>query len=243
MEKLIRTASPFIFFVAAVCLFVDTGFFATPANDSINDRLQRSTERLVASLEEGNLPSKQSVDALHRESALLRAAQKDFGLIIPPAATETLQAVLKEWGYQEDDQIAKAVSRLESKLLELIGADRKDEIKVFVNNFARKSGGADLFTSLELEVEAVGPTDPNAPPGDGPAFRIAFSFISGVAEAAQFVETWALDPPPGIVMRPETIAFKRIAPDIWGASLRYYSGPPVRTDISFLVTINGPEER
>jgi hypothetical protein len=239
MEKLIKIAAPFIFFVAAVCLFADTGFFVTPANDSINDRLQRSTERIVTSLEEGILPSARSVEELHAESAVLRAAQEGFGLIAPPPPAETLQAILKEWGYQEDDQIAKAVTRFESRLLEQLGADGRDEIGVFVNDFARKAGGADLFTSVELEAEAVGATDPDAPPGDGPAFRVVFSFISGVAEAAQFVETWALDPPPGIVMRPEKIAFKRIAPDIWGSSLRYYSGPPVRTDVTCLVSING----
>jgi hypothetical protein len=247
MERMIRIASPFLFLAISVWLFVDTGFFATPGNDTLSDLLSVTTRGLEAALERGALPSVQAREALQEREAALAEIKQGIGTAGsgsggPGSGDETLESVLKEWGYQAEDPIALALKTLESQLRRMKGpawsGDRSVEVRTFVNDLARKMGDADLFTSLTLAV--VPDSAPNrAPlPGSLVGFRLEFSFISGVDEAVQFLEDWALDTPPGIFVTPEKIMLRRIEPNLWGSSLRYYSGPPIRADLTVAVLFN-----
>lgn len=249
MEKTVKLASPLVFLVVSIWLFVEAGFFSTPANDSMTDSLVAKTNRLEEILTMGTLPSVQALTDLQERREALLAQKADFGTIAREPSHETLQSILKEWGYRPEDPMSRALHQFEEQLLSRLEADFQGSppdarpqwqgaVRAFVNDLARKAAESDLYMSLTLEIaESSSPGDADHP-RTLPVFTVAFSFISGIAEAVQFIESWTLDAPPGVFVKPGQIGFQRVEPDLWGSSLRYFSGPPVRTDLSCTAVLN-----
>jgi hypothetical protein len=249
MERKIKLASPFVFLLLSVWLFVEAGFFSTPANDLMAESLDATTARLGESLSRGKLPSIQTLERQRARRELLLGVKSEYGAVPQEPPGETLESILKEWGYRQEDPLAAALSRLEDRIMRNLGgaaagrsggdATRvRNAVQTFVNNMARKAAEADLFTSLTLDVVEESSPFVTDQPSELPVVTLAFSFISGVAEAVQFIESWVLDSPPGILVTPGQISFMRVEPDLWGSSLKYFSGPPVRTDLTFTVILN-----
>lgn len=238
MNEKFKIAVPVVFTLASVCLFLEAGLVSTPANDALADRLQATAQRLEDSIAKGTLPSEQALEALRaRRDAMVRA-RAEYGALDPRDTGDDLPALLREWGYQPDDPVALSLKELQSELAGLLGPERKSEADAFVGDMVRKIGQADLFTSLTLGVSRDLSPAGTGPPGSLHPFRVVFSFVSGVGEAAEFIETWALEAPDGILLRPEKISLKRIEPDLWGSSLKFYSSPPIRVDLSYLILLN-----
>ena len=70
------------------------------------------------------------------------------------------------------------------------------------------------------------------------SYRMEFTRNGWFEGAYRFIERWILDAPAGVFIKPENMAFQRVDPNLWGSSLKYYSGPPVRVDLDISVLIN-----
>ena len=243
MERTVKVGSPIVFIVASVWLFVESGFFHIPANDALIESLTATIERQEESIALGTLPSLQSLDRLRKKRTALLGLRKEFGAVAEKASSDdNLAAILKEWGYEPDDPPTIAIKELEKQILQQIGPSKRKEkteaVKIFLCDMARKSGDADLFTILSLTALRERQTRREAPMGTLLAFTLEFSFVSGVSETVRFIERWILDAPAGVFIKPENMTFQRVDPNLWGTSLKYYSGPPVRVDLDISVLIN-----
>jgi len=243
MERVIKVGSPILFIAASVWLFVESGFFHIPDNDALLDALTATIERQEESIELGALPSFQSLERLRKKRTALLGLRQEFVAVAQQASSdEDLDSVLKEWGYEPEDPPTIAIKELEKQILRQIGPSKRKEkteaVRIFLCDTARKAGDADLFTILTLTALRDQTARRAAPLGTLLAFKIEFSFVAGVSETVRFIERWILDAPAGVFIKPENMAFQRVDPNLWGSSLKYYSGPPVRVDLDISVLIN-----
>lgn len=243
LERVVKVGSPIVFIAASVWLFLESGFFHIPANDALIETLTATIERQEESITLGTFPSLQSLESLRKKRTALLGLRQKFGAVAERASSDDdLDAILKEWGYESDDPPTLAIKGLETQILEQIGPSKRKEkteaVKIFLCDMARKSGDADLFTILALTAARARQARREAPMGTLLAFSIEFSFVSGVSETVRFIERWILDAPAGVFIKPENMAFQRVDPNLWGTSLKYCSGPPVRVDLDISVLIN-----
>lgn len=243
LERMVKVGSPIVFIVASVWLFVESGFIHIPENDALAETLTATVMRQDESIELGTLPSLRSLEMLRRKRAALLDLRQKFGAVAKrESGDEDVDAILKEWGYEPNDPPTVSIKSLESQILKKIGASKRQEkieaVTTFLCHMARASGDADLFTILALNAVGDPHAQREAPMGTLLAFGIEFSFVAGVSETVRFIERWILDAPPGIFIKPENMAFQRVDPNLWGTSLKYYAGPPVRVDLDITVLIN-----
>ena len=234
--KTLRAAAPFVFLLAGALFFLRVGLIVIPSNDSLAERVEAEIARLDDSLKDGTLPSTAAVEALGKERVRLAEALKALGATAPSSPEESLASVIEEWGYRPGDPMAAGLKKLAAGLAAKLGPANRAMVALLVNNLARRAGEADLFSILSFRFDTILSPSEEAPPCGGPALRIHFSFISGVDEAVRFVEALAFKPPSGLFLKPEKIIFARIDPDIWGASLKHFTGPPVRVDLAYVAT-------
>jgi|GEM_PF-2849440 len=219
-------------------LLIETCFVSWPANEELESNLAKAMTELNLAREADSLPSQKKMALLTLRQDALIEVEADFGIIEPPSKEVTLQSVLAEGGYKPGDSVVIALEGLRDALERRLGSSRREIVAAFIVDLAQEMKDADLFTCLSLdlvpEAEAERPDDR----GGIVAFTLDHSFVAGVADAVQFLERWILDPPAGLFINPITIQLQRIGPDLWGTSSRFYSGPPVRTDLAVSVLIN-----
>ncbi len=243
IERVVKVGSPILFIVASVWLFVESGFVHIPGNNALIDTLTATVERQEESIELGMLPSLQSVEGLRKKRTALLELRQEYGAVAKVSSAEDdLDTILKEWGYEPNDPPPIALNGLEQQILKQIGPKKRKQkteaVKIFLCDMAHKVGDADIFTILSLNAVRAKKVQREAPMGTLLDFEIEISFVSGVSETVRFIERWILDAPAGIFIKPENMAFQRVDPNLWGTSLKYYSGPPVRVDLDISVLIN-----
>ena len=181
----------------------------------------------------GFYPSPELIDDLVRLEQETESAMR--GLLAPAPGAEEMEKELKyilmQWGYPLSNPVYLDTERFRVDVERAMGAELERSATRLARTLALSFAKAGIGRFEKLEVVETGE---GTAAGDGPlrGFDVEIVINAGITEALQFVEDWILASGGGLLVRPGKIALKPLDPGQWLENIKYYSGPPVRLELT-----------
>jgi hypothetical protein len=185
---------------------------------------------------QGFYPSPELIDELVRLEQETGSEMR--GLLAPAPEAEEMEKELKyilmQWGYALSNPVYLDTERFRVDAERAMGAEREESATRLARMLALSFAKAGIGRFEKLEVVE---TDQDPLAGSGPlrGFGVEIVINAGITEALQFVEDWILSSGGGLLVRPDKIVLKPLDPGQWLEDIKYYSGPPVRLELTATV--------